>query len=34
MDEFSRLVISQFISQRQAEIIQEINSVYQLICQG
>lgn len=34
MDEFSRMVISQFISQRQAEIIQEINSVYQLICQG
>jgi hypothetical protein len=34
MDEFSRLVIGQFITQRQSEIIQEINSVYQLISQG
>lgn len=34
LDEFSRLVISQFIAQRQSEIIQEINSVYQLISQG
>lgn len=34
LDEFSRLVISQFIAQRQSEIIQEINSVYQLINQG
>jgi hypothetical protein len=33
LDEFSRLVICQFIAQRQSEIIQEINSVYQLISQ-
>lgn len=33
-DEFGRMIISQFISQRQSEIIQEINSVYQLISQG
>ncbi|MBN1536597.1 MAG: hypothetical protein JW908_07695 [Anaerolineales bacterium] len=34
LDEFSRLVISQFIAQRQSEIIQEINAVYQLISEG
>jgi len=34
LNEFARLIITQFIAQRQAEIIQEINSVYQLISQG
>ncbi len=33
-DEYARLVMAQFITQRQSEIIQEINSVYQLISQG
>ena len=33
-NEFAQLIITQFVSQRQSEIIQEINSVYQLISQG